>query len=169
MSYKCFHDWADEHAHFVRLEVGSALWLPYGWYAAALFRPGQSNFGALFVQPYITKALADKCGQWQAVSSALKEIIEANLQSGRERMSDAVKKETMEWLVSSGTPSASASHADSKEAPIPIMDIKKAEEPGQAEQAPVAPKESQPAREPESDEDSQKPEQEPQPASINVD
>ena len=124
MPYQLFSSWTDTNAKFVRLDPGSAFWLPYGWYGFILHRPSLDDVASVLCQPYVTTALAHQCAVWNLVSEALQAHIHQSAKDGNKWY---VKNGTTftEWLKSkapAGGTSASSGppKAICNEAPAPL-------------------------------------------------
>ena len=98
LGHKPFGEWADEHLRYVHLQQRSSVWIPYGWYAALLTRPGEHSASAALSQPYVTQALASKCAWWPSVSEHLLTVVAAFMEKGKPKCWREIGPATIEWL-----------------------------------------------------------------------
>ena len=103
-----FKTWADNSCKIVRLDIGSAMWIPYGWYAASLARPGPDDYVSWISQPYINKQLASQCKDWAAVSADQVQMTQSAMQAGSPKSYVEFGQTWMEWLRSDASPVACA-------------------------------------------------------------
>ena len=97
MNNKTFSEWADKHMKFVNLQDRGSMWMPYGWFCAALSRPGTSTASTMLAVPYITKALSSKCAWWPQVSGHLQTCVRSLMKNGKKSWQECGGA-ALEWL-----------------------------------------------------------------------
>ena len=97
---KVFTEWADKNCKYVDLHAGSAVWVPYGWFAASLARPSEAQHASVLVVPYVTKLMASGFAQWPAVADNLVRQVQELEKSGP-KVWKAIGQSTVQWLSES--------------------------------------------------------------------
>ena len=79
LSSKYESQWANYNLQHVDIPQCAAVWIPNGWYAAAVHRPGAASHVGLVIVPFMTKALATRCPSCPACSELMAAIVAEGL------------------------------------------------------------------------------------------
>ena len=99
MTPKTFAEWAEQHLRFVCMPQKASVWVPYGWYAALLCRPGDVTTGSVMSQPYVAQGLASRCLWWPQVSQHLQGVVAGYINVGKPKFWRERGQAASEWLI----------------------------------------------------------------------
>ena len=100
MNYDEFQDWADKNGQYVTITEQEVVWIPYGYYAVMLARPGVMSHSSVLVQPVVSKQLATQGDAWSDVNHHLQAHAISLSTSGSSFWREGVAADMLIWLGS---------------------------------------------------------------------
>ena len=132
MNHKTFAEWAKSAIMVADASEKAVVWIPYGWYAAAIVRPSETASAALMTQPCVSHTMARRCPTLPLAADFLHTFLQQKVSSNVGTFGQWAPQ-ACEWLRSTSAAALSAVDAE----PQAIEDDRKMVEPDSLAIVPV--------------------------------